>query len=122
VKHFSLERGFISNVNTTNSSLCLKTIQDAAALCGCHWSLLVLAGGGGAFHSPAKLPSGKRRLGGWESTRGDHDTEEKMKFLVPAGYRIWILQPVACTEVVETIPVDNEKDGAVCPPFGLLLH
>jgi hypothetical protein len=41
--------------------------------------------------------------------RGDQDAEEKIKFDVPAGYRIWILQPKACTEVVETIPVDSEK-------------
>lgn len=52
-------------------------------------------------------------MGGWESTRDYQDAEEKIKFLAPIGYQIWILQPVACTEVIETIPVDSEKDGAV---------
>ena len=87
MKHVSWERGFVRNVSTTDPSLCLKAIQACCSIMCRHWSLLVLAGRGGAFHSPAKLPSGKRRLGGWESTRGDQDAEEKIKFLAPAGYK-----------------------------------
>jgi hypothetical protein len=63
--------------------------------------------------TPGQITFMENEGGRWESNRGDQNAEEKIKFLAPAGYRIWILQPVSCTEVLETIPVDSEKEGAV---------
>jgi len=66
-----------------NVSVCLRTIQECCSImCRHYWYWpegVVLS------TPPAKLPSGKTRVGRWESIRGDQDAVEKIKFLVPAG-------------------------------------
>lgn len=76
-------------------------------------SLLVLARRGGAFHPPGQITFGENEGGkvGEYQRRSGRSGEDKIP--CPGRYRIWILQPVACTEVVETIHVDCEKDGVV---------
>ena len=57
-------------------NLCARRLyRNAAALCDVS---IGTGRKGWCFPPPAKLLSEKTSLGGWESTRGDQDTEEKI--------------------------------------------